>query len=190
MATRDARWAYEVLGLPFGASPSEVRQAHRDLIAVWHPDRFTANPRLIDRANKKTQEFNAAFALIRDFKPSSLSVTSTQAPPSAPPSSRPEGGSEQGKTTQSGPPSSPSQETRYRPSWSELVETGRGRRMVFYFIISGFFMWALVAEIILRNANLEECLIVIVLGIVWPGVAGWRTLQTFQRWQRGEWDRN
>ncbi len=58
MATRDIRWAYEILGVPFEASASEVRQAYRDLIAVWHPDRFHSNPRLRDRA---TQQVTSAW---------------------------------------------------------------------------------------------------------------------------------
>ena len=75
MATRDVRWAYEVLGLPLGSAPDDVRQAYRDLITVWHPDRFQNNPRLRDQSNKKAQEINAAFALLRDLKSSGPSAT-------------------------------------------------------------------------------------------------------------------
>ena len=53
MRSRDARWAYEVLGLPFDASPSDVREVYRDLIAVWHPDRFQGNARLTERVDRQ-----------------------------------------------------------------------------------------------------------------------------------------
>jgi curved DNA-binding protein CbpA len=91
MATGDFRWAYEVLELPFGASPSEIRQAYRDHIAVWHPDRFADNPRRQDLATKKTQEINAAFALLRDFKSPGPSTATRHAPspPSPPPPTPP-----------------------------------------------------------------------------------------------------
>ena len=85
MATRDPRWAYEVLGLRIGASASEIHQAYRDLIAVWHPDRFPDNPRRQDLATKKTQELNAAFALLRDSKSPGPSGARQHAPPPPPP---------------------------------------------------------------------------------------------------------
>jgi DnaJ-class molecular chaperone len=85
VATRDVRWAYEVLGLPLGSAPDDVRQAYRDLITVWHPDRFQNNPRLRDQSNKKAQEINAAFALLRDLKSSGPSATKKAQPPPPPP---------------------------------------------------------------------------------------------------------
>lgn len=111
MATRDVRWAYEVLGLPLGASPSEVRQAYRDLITVWHPDRFPGNPRLADRANKKAQEINAAFALIRDLKPPTPSATPPPQPRPDPP--RAAADSAQRKTTYA-------TGERYGRNWDDL----------------------------------------------------------------------
>jgi curved DNA-binding protein CbpA len=84
MLTSDPRWAYDILGLSIGASASEIRQAYRDLIAVWHPDRFLDSPRRQALATKKTQEINAAFALLRDLKSPEPS-RSTQHAPSPPP---------------------------------------------------------------------------------------------------------
>jgi len=50
-----------------GASQDEVNQAYRDLINVWHPDRFANNPRLQKKAEEKIKEINAAYEYIRSF---------------------------------------------------------------------------------------------------------------------------
>jgi|GEM_PF-2825103 len=55
---------YHVLELDPAASLEEARQAYRDLIAVWHPDRYTHNPRLQAKAEKKLKAVNAAFDIV------------------------------------------------------------------------------------------------------------------------------
>jgi len=57
----------EILGLNQGASKEELEQAYRDLANVWHPDRFTNNPRLQQKAEEKLKEINAAYEYIRSF---------------------------------------------------------------------------------------------------------------------------
>ncbi|HMK74867.1 MAG TPA: DnaJ domain-containing protein, partial [Thermodesulfobacteriota bacterium] len=37
---------YQILGLTPEASEEEIKQAYRDLVNVWHPDRFPYNQRL------------------------------------------------------------------------------------------------------------------------------------------------
>ena len=44
---------FEILGLKAGASQEELTQAYRDLVNVWHPDRFNNNPRLQEKAQEK-----------------------------------------------------------------------------------------------------------------------------------------
>ncbi len=56
---------YEVLGLAPGASPEEVKEAYRDLVKVWHPDRFSSDPQLQQKAQAKLKEINAAYARLR-----------------------------------------------------------------------------------------------------------------------------
>lgn len=56
--------AYEALGLSPGATRQEVKAAYRDLIAVWHPDRFQANPRLVAKAEEKLKELNEARQIV------------------------------------------------------------------------------------------------------------------------------
>jgi tetratricopeptide (TPR) repeat protein len=60
---------YEILGLRPGASPGEIKQAYRDLIKVWHPDRFAHDVRLQQKAQEKTKEINDAYQRIISFKP-------------------------------------------------------------------------------------------------------------------------
>src|SRR5678815_4464351 len=71
---------YRVLGVDATASPQQLKRAHRDLVQVWHPDRFTANPRLQKLAAAKLLEINHAYDALRSKAPE---------PKSAPPVTRP-----------------------------------------------------------------------------------------------------
>ncbi|MFB2982019.1 J domain-containing protein [Microseira sp. BLCC-F43] len=51
---------YRVLELEPGASIEEVNQSYRDMVFVWHPDRFVNHPRLHQKAHAKIQEINEA----------------------------------------------------------------------------------------------------------------------------------
>jgi curved DNA-binding protein CbpA len=106
--TRDPRWAYKVLELPIGASASEIRQAYRDLIAVWHPDRFPDNPRRQALGTRKTQEIIEAFALLRDSN-----TTQHAPPPPHPTSPREKAGDEDRETAGA-------TGERYGPNWDDL----------------------------------------------------------------------
>jgi hypothetical protein len=83
---------FEILGLKLGASLEQVKQAHRDLVTVWHPDRHTTNLRLQEKAEAKLKEINAAYDRLRVLLGTSTDDGSqTQAPPPPPhsPSSHP-----------------------------------------------------------------------------------------------------
>jgi len=56
---------YKILELDHEASMDEARQAYIDMARVWHPDRFTDNPRLRKKAEEKLKEINIAYAEIR-----------------------------------------------------------------------------------------------------------------------------
>ncbi|NJL40033.1 MAG: DnaJ domain-containing protein [Leptolyngbyaceae cyanobacterium RM2_2_4] len=58
---------YQILDLSPGASKHEVKQAYKDLIVVWHPDRFTHNPRLQQKAQEKVKEINAAYTFLKSY---------------------------------------------------------------------------------------------------------------------------
>jgi hypothetical protein len=61
-----AREALETLGLPAGATPEEIKAAHRDLVKVWHPDRFGSDARLREKAEEKLKQINQAYTVLRN----------------------------------------------------------------------------------------------------------------------------
>jgi hypothetical protein len=57
--------ALDVLGLKRGASPIAIKEAYRDLVKVWHPDRFGADARLRRKAEDKLKEINNAYRVLQ-----------------------------------------------------------------------------------------------------------------------------
>ena len=57
--------SYKTLDLKTGATIDEARKAYKDLVRVWHPDRFAGNPRLRAKANEKLKEINLAYGEIK-----------------------------------------------------------------------------------------------------------------------------
>ena len=53
--------ALRTLGLEHGASRNEIRDTYRDLVKVWHPDRFSNDGKLRSMAEEKLKAVNAAF---------------------------------------------------------------------------------------------------------------------------------
>jgi hypothetical protein len=56
----DIRTCYETLELTPDATIEEVKQAYKDLVNIWHPDRVSNNPRLKQKAEEKLKQINAA----------------------------------------------------------------------------------------------------------------------------------
>lgn len=63
--SRTAQRDYAVLELTPSASPAEVKRAYRDLMQVWHPDRFAHDRRLQRRAQEKSRAINDAYARLK-----------------------------------------------------------------------------------------------------------------------------
>jgi DnaJ-class molecular chaperone len=63
----DIERSFQILELEPRASLDEARQAYKDIVSVWHPDRFSHNPRLKRKAEKKIKEINAAYEEITLF---------------------------------------------------------------------------------------------------------------------------
>ncbi len=107
--------AYHILGVKSGASPEDLRQAYRDLVKVWHPDRFAHDPKLQQKAQERLKEINTAFALVESLPPEAGAGAasgpipspprppsrgrsrSRQAPPTPPPEGREAGGRPEGR---------------------------------------------------------------------------------------------
>jgi hypothetical protein len=53
--------ALNVLGLGPRATAEEIKEAHRDLTKVWHPDRFGNDARLRAKAEERLKAINAAY---------------------------------------------------------------------------------------------------------------------------------
>ena len=54
------RWL-QVFGLGPDATQQQIESAYRDLVKVWHPDRFQSDPRLRLKAEEKLRELNDAY---------------------------------------------------------------------------------------------------------------------------------
>jgi DnaJ-class molecular chaperone len=63
----DIKKSFQILDVREEASEKEVRQAYRDMVSVWHPDRFSGKPRLKIKAEEKLKETNAAYETLRAF---------------------------------------------------------------------------------------------------------------------------
>ena len=62
--------ALDVLALRPGASAVEIKGAYRDLVKVWHPDRFGSDPRLREKAENKLKQLgeNNIKGLVLDLR--------------------------------------------------------------------------------------------------------------------------
>lgn len=57
----DLKNCYKILEIQQNASLTEIKQAYRDMIGIWHPDRYAQNPRLQKKATEKLKELNIAY---------------------------------------------------------------------------------------------------------------------------------
>lgn len=60
----DIARCYKILEIEPDASLEEVKQVYRDLVCVWHPDRFSNNPRLREKAEEKLKQVNLAYEVV------------------------------------------------------------------------------------------------------------------------------
>lgn len=73
------------LGVSPDASWDAIRQAYKDLVRVWHPDRFQADPQLQHRAEEQLRRVNEAYFALKN--PAAFEA----GPPDPPPQPKPGG---------------------------------------------------------------------------------------------------
>lgn len=81
---------YQLLELDQTASLADIKQAYKDLVMVWHPDRFTHNARLRQKAEAKLKQFNDAYEYLKQWYDAPRQAPAKRAPQnSSPPRSKP-----------------------------------------------------------------------------------------------------
>jgi hypothetical protein len=58
---------FRALELDPSATLDEIKQAYKDLVMVWHPDRFAHNLRLRHKAEEKLKQFNQAYDWLKQW---------------------------------------------------------------------------------------------------------------------------
>jgi len=58
--------ALRIFELDDRRTQDEVRAAYRELVKVWHPDRFANDPGLRAKADRRLQDINRAYAVLQD----------------------------------------------------------------------------------------------------------------------------
>ena len=65
--TEEIHNAYQMLELPIGANLPQVQKAWREMVQVWHPDRFPNNPDLQRKAEERTKQINNAADILERY---------------------------------------------------------------------------------------------------------------------------
>ncbi len=64
MNTEHLHKHFPILDIPPNSAFETVKSAYRDLVKVWHPDRFTDSPALQHRAQEKLKAINLAYTAL------------------------------------------------------------------------------------------------------------------------------
>jgi hypothetical protein len=73
----DIKRSFEILEISESCSLAQAKQAYRDLVSIWHPDRHTKNQRLFSKASEKMKEINQAYSIVVKFFETQQNVRST-----------------------------------------------------------------------------------------------------------------
>ena len=103
--TTEIKYSYQVLELEPGASLEQVKEAWRELVKVWHPDRFPNDPKMQRKAQERLKNINGAYEILCEFLASNTG-SNCHRTTSLEPDSRDGGSSDDGnarRDTPSGP---------------------------------------------------------------------------------------
>jgi len=78
--------ALQTLELDAGATEKQIKDAYRVLVKVWHPDRFSGDPRVKEAADEKLKALNSAYLFLTSKRGQRQSRRPAQ--PGAPPAAR------------------------------------------------------------------------------------------------------
>ncbi len=56
----------KILGIKHDAGPEEIKQAYRDLVKIWHPDRFAGDIRLQQKAHEQLKNIISAYRTLTE----------------------------------------------------------------------------------------------------------------------------
>lgn len=57
---------HAILGTNLDSTLEDVKLSYRDLVQIWHPDRFSTNPRLAQKAEEKLKAINNAYSILTE----------------------------------------------------------------------------------------------------------------------------
>ena len=134
---------YEVLGLQPGASLEQIKEARRDLVKVWHPDRFTSDPALRKKAERKLQDINGAYERLQSLLSTKQRVASPRRSTSP----------ERARSSEP-PPPSPSQPPPQKPTPPPFHSNPD--RFVRHLSVATAFLLALLGLLIWYGSNKTE----------------------------------
>jgi formylglycine-generating enzyme required for sulfatase activity len=63
----DLKRCYEILEIKPESTYEEAKLAFRDMVSIWHPDKFSHNSRLQEKAEEKLKDLNAAWEQLQAF---------------------------------------------------------------------------------------------------------------------------
>ncbi|EKD08112.1 J domain-containing protein [Limnospira fusiformis SAG 85.79] len=67
MNNQDLHKHLAVLELEPGASLEEIKASYKELVQIWHPDRFDSNSNLQQRAHLQLQRINESYEILKDY---------------------------------------------------------------------------------------------------------------------------
>ena len=142
----DTQRCLDILGLKSVTSPKELKQAYRDLVQIWHPDRFNNNPRLEQIAEEKLRDINIAYnQLLAYFDPNQsklqrTSVTNWQADTKSPDAKHDTGSQHRNRFS----PDSSSESNQFGQYEDIKIYSARKKSYIRKWVLRGFFCLLLV----------------------------------------------